>query len=210
MTLSVVYFWNMHRLGRPHYVWDEYLYSVLEKVEVRVTVSVTVCVVRWLRLSRPALWSLLNNSGLDGHGLSVCWNPDCRCRRLLPKSRRLPFSGFLPLDVLSPALCEPLQQTHLQRPLLVRLQEARMIDNVIQHYWKWVLHVGEDFFWSLKQCNCSKNVLFVVNSNVVTNYWMTQVLNCFQDILYYRWSCEHVLIRSNMIPTSFILRKEIF
>ena len=29
----------------PHYVWDEYLYSVLEKVEVRVTVSVTVCVV---------------------------------------------------------------------------------------------------------------------------------------------------------------------
>ena len=35
----------MHRLGRPHYVWDEYLYSVLEKVEVRVTASVTVCVV---------------------------------------------------------------------------------------------------------------------------------------------------------------------
>ena len=31
--------------GRPHYVWDEYLYSVLEKVEVRVTVSITVCVV---------------------------------------------------------------------------------------------------------------------------------------------------------------------
>ena len=29
-----------------------------------------------------------------------CWNPDCRC--LLPKSRRLPFSGFLPLDVSSP------------------------------------------------------------------------------------------------------------
>ena len=35
----------MHRLGRPLYVWDEYLYSVREKVEVRVTVSVTVCVV---------------------------------------------------------------------------------------------------------------------------------------------------------------------
>ena len=27
-----------HRLGRPHYVWDEYLYrpSLLEEVEVRV------------------------------------------------------------------------------------------------------------------------------------------------------------------------------
>ena len=58
---------------------------------------------RWPRLSRPALWSLLNNSGLDGRGLSVCWNPDCRCH-LLPKSRRLPFSGFLPLDVSSPAV----------------------------------------------------------------------------------------------------------
>ena len=46
----------------------------------------------------------MNNSGLDGRGLSVCWNPDCRCRRLLPKSRRLPFSGFLPLDVSSPAV----------------------------------------------------------------------------------------------------------
>ena len=48
MALSVVYFRIMHHLGRPHYVWDEYLYSVLDKVEVRVTVSVTVycyCVV---------------------------------------------------------------------------------------------------------------------------------------------------------------------
>ena len=45
MALSVVYFQIAHRLGRPHYVWDEYLYSVLEKVEVRVTVSVTVSVV---------------------------------------------------------------------------------------------------------------------------------------------------------------------
>ena len=45
----------------------------------------------------------MNNSGLDGRGLSTCWNPDCRCR-LLPKSRRLPFSGFLPLDVSSPAV----------------------------------------------------------------------------------------------------------
>ena len=42
MALSVVYFQFTHRLGRPHYVWDEYLYSVLEKVEVRITVFVTV------------------------------------------------------------------------------------------------------------------------------------------------------------------------
>ena len=46
MELSAVYFRIMHLLGRPHYVWDEYLYSVLEKVEIRVTVSLTVCVVR--------------------------------------------------------------------------------------------------------------------------------------------------------------------
>ena len=85
----------------------------------------TINFLRWLRLSRPALSSLLSNSGLDGRGLSVCWNPDCRC--LLPKSRRLPFSGFLPLDVSSPSVgdifrsgrcSEPLQRTHLQRPLL--------------------------------------------------------------------------------------------
>ena len=42
MALSVVYFRITHRLGRPHYVWDEYLYSVREKVEVGVIVSVTV------------------------------------------------------------------------------------------------------------------------------------------------------------------------
>ena len=42
MALSVVYFQFSHRLGRPHYVWDEYLYSVLEKVDVRMTVSVTI------------------------------------------------------------------------------------------------------------------------------------------------------------------------
>ena len=52
-------------------------------------------------LDKPQLWSLLNNSRLDGHGLSVCWNPDCRCCRLLPKSWHLPFSGFLPLNVSS-------------------------------------------------------------------------------------------------------------
>ena len=39
MALSVVYFQSTHRVGRPHYVWDEYLYSVLEKVEVRMTVK---------------------------------------------------------------------------------------------------------------------------------------------------------------------------
>ena len=35
MALSVVYFQIMHCLDRPHYMWDEYLHSVLEKVEVR-------------------------------------------------------------------------------------------------------------------------------------------------------------------------------
>ena len=45
MALSVVYFQFTHRLGRSHYMWDEYLYSVLEEVEVRTTVYVTVCVV---------------------------------------------------------------------------------------------------------------------------------------------------------------------
>ena len=45
MALSVVYFQFTHRLGRPHYVRDEYLYSVLEEVEVRMTVCVTVCIV---------------------------------------------------------------------------------------------------------------------------------------------------------------------
>ena len=40
MALSVIYFQITHRLGRPHYVWGEYLYSVLQEVEVRVTVCV--------------------------------------------------------------------------------------------------------------------------------------------------------------------------
>ena len=43
MALGVVYFRIMHRLGRPHYVWDEYLYSVWEKVEVRVTKCNCLC-----------------------------------------------------------------------------------------------------------------------------------------------------------------------
>ena len=37
MAISVVYFQITYRLGRPHYVWDEYLYGVLWEVEVRVT-----------------------------------------------------------------------------------------------------------------------------------------------------------------------------
>ena len=48
MALSVVYFRITHLLGRSHYVWDEYLYSVREKVEVGVVVSVTVCVVYYM------------------------------------------------------------------------------------------------------------------------------------------------------------------
>ena len=36
MALTVIYFQFMHRLGRPHYMWDEYLYRVQEEVEVRV------------------------------------------------------------------------------------------------------------------------------------------------------------------------------
>ena len=43
MALSVVYFRITHRLGRPHYVWYEYLYSVREKVEVRVTKCNCLC-----------------------------------------------------------------------------------------------------------------------------------------------------------------------
>ena len=45
MALSLVYFRTTYRLDRPHYVRDKYLYSVREKVEVGVIVSVTVCVV---------------------------------------------------------------------------------------------------------------------------------------------------------------------
>ena len=43
MAFSVVYFQFTHRLGRPHYVWDEYLYSVLEEVEVRMTMCNSLC-----------------------------------------------------------------------------------------------------------------------------------------------------------------------
>ena len=40
MALSVVYFRLTHRLDRPRYVLDEFLYGVLEEVEVRATVCV--------------------------------------------------------------------------------------------------------------------------------------------------------------------------
>ena len=48
MALSVVYFQVTHRLGRPHYVWDEYLYSILEEVEVRMALcGKCLCSVGW-------------------------------------------------------------------------------------------------------------------------------------------------------------------
>ena len=66
MALSVVYFQFTHCLGRPHYVWEEYLYSVLEEVEVRMTVCVTVCIVhgcanhdiegKRFKFPHPLLW----------------------------------------------------------------------------------------------------------------------------------------------------------
>ena len=42
MALSVVYLQFTHRLGRPHYVWEEYMYSV-EEVGVRVIVCNCLC-----------------------------------------------------------------------------------------------------------------------------------------------------------------------
>ena len=51
MALSVVYFKITHHWGRPHYVWDEYLYSVLQGVGVRVTMYSCLC-------SVIMLWSL--------------------------------------------------------------------------------------------------------------------------------------------------------
>ena len=49
MALSVVYFQFTHRLGGPHYVWDEYLYSVLE--EVRYGDCMCKCLCRVIVLS---------------------------------------------------------------------------------------------------------------------------------------------------------------
>ena len=70
MALSVVYFRITHRLGRPHYVLDEYLYSVREKVEVEMIVSVTVCVV----------WDDDERKGED----------ETRCRLIACSSRKAP------------------------------------------------------------------------------------------------------------------------
>ena len=71
MALSVVYFRITYRLGRPHYVWDEYLYSVQEKVEVRVISCVAVCVVE--------LW----DDERKGEG-------ETRCRLIACSSRKPP------------------------------------------------------------------------------------------------------------------------
>ena len=79
MALSVIYFRIMHCLGRPHYVWDEYLYSVLEKLEVGVTGSVTVCVV----------W----DDERKGEG-------EIRCRLIACSSRKAPRG---PPDLTSPS-----------------------------------------------------------------------------------------------------------
>ena len=96
-TLPGIEPWTCWTRGRHATIWAN--------VSVLHTTFQELIQLRWLRHSRLALWSLLNYSGLDGRGLLVCWNPDCRCRRhLIPKSRRLPFSGFLPLDVSSPAV----------------------------------------------------------------------------------------------------------
>ena len=64
----------------------------------------------------------------------VCWNPDCRCL-LLPKSRRLPFSGFLPLDVSSPTMgdilrsgrCRCIRCRGSQRKVLYELLQRTLL-----------------------------------------------------------------------------------
>ena len=68
MALNVVYFRITHCLGRPHYVRDEYLYSVWEKIEVRVTVSVTVCVA-------------LDDDERKGEGETLCRLIACSSRK---------------------------------------------------------------------------------------------------------------------------------
>ena len=72
MALSVVYFQITHRVGRPHYAWDEYLYIILEKVEVRVTVCVIVCVV---------LCVVWDDDEMKGEG-------ETRCRLIACSSRK--------------------------------------------------------------------------------------------------------------------------
>ena len=86
MALRVVYFWITHRLGRPHYASDEYLYSVLEKVEFRLTVSVTVCVVllccvrwwwkegrRWNQVPAHSLLFSLSTKGAARLNVPIQW-----------------------------------------------------------------------------------------------------------------------------------------
>ena len=84
MALSVVYFQFTHRLGRPHYVWDEYLYSVLEKVEVRMTVSVMFV------YCNCAVW---DDDETKGEG-------ETRCRLIACSSRKAPRG---PPDLTSPS-----------------------------------------------------------------------------------------------------------
>ena len=43
MALSVIYFRITHRLGRPHYVWEEYLYSVVWDEDERKGEGETRC-----------------------------------------------------------------------------------------------------------------------------------------------------------------------
>ena len=71
MALSAVYFQITHCLGRPHYMCEEYLYSVLQEVEVRVTVC-CLCSVGWWWWKKGRRWnpvpanSLLFSKGTKG------------------------------------------------------------------------------------------------------------------------------------------------
>ena len=90
MALSVVYFRITHCLGRPHYVWDEYMYSVREKVEVRVTVSVIV-------------WNVVDER--KGEGEIQCRLIACSSRKapralpdlMSPSNRRIAINSFISL-----------------------------------------------------------------------------------------------------------------
>ena len=73
-------FSNHALLGQTN-VWDEYLYSVWEKVEVRVTVNVTVCVV-------------CDDDERKGEGETRCWLIVCSTQ----KSPRGPPGLTYPLD----------------------------------------------------------------------------------------------------------------
>ena len=64
MAFSVVYFQFTHHWGRPHYVWDEYLYSVLEEVKIRMTVCVTDG-----RIAINSTICLLNIHTAEGFGI---------------------------------------------------------------------------------------------------------------------------------------------